>query len=346
MDVIGNLRYLKKIYDRRNDKDFINKVNGIESADCIFVHHLGNKNEDKMICFINIDTPYSGWFGMMNNILLQLAYADKYSMTPVISLAKSELYSDEDDYRNLDLFEYYYVQPTSISIEEALSSKNVVKSKFYNSPYGYDAFRNYDQDSAETQFMAGLIEKYIKFNNITLEHVKASSDKIINGKRTLGVHVRGTDYKAGYDNHPMYIPIQDYIATVKEILSAELYDQIFVASDEEDAVTAFEDEFGDLVVFNNAYRASGDTNVGIHTSTLQEKRKNHKYLLGLEVLTDMYTLSCCDGIIGCQSNVVYHAIINKLSRKEKYSDLRILFRGMYKSDKNSVKEMKKRSSVK
>ena len=58
------------------------------------------------------------------------------------------------------------------------------------------------------------------------------------------------------------------------------------------------------------------------------ERENHHYKLGLEVLRDMYTLSCCNGIIAGLSNVSIFARIVKLSRGCDFEFMNYLNKGI------------------
>ena len=70
------------------------------------------------------------------------------------------------------------------------------------------------------------------------------------------MHFRGTDYRRQYNNHPVFITINQEIEKVKETFEAGNYEVIFLATDEQEAVEAFKREFGSgLKYFDDTWRA-------------------------------------------------------------------------------------------
>lgn len=72
---------------------------------------------------------------------------------------------------------------------------------------------------------------------------------IFDDSKILGVHFRGTDYKAGYQNHPVAVQIEQTIAQVKKCLEKNAFQKIFLATDEKSAVERFEKEFPGKVFY-------------------------------------------------------------------------------------------------
>lgn len=46
-------------------------------------------------------------------------------------------------------------------------------------------------------------------------------DSTIRGKRAIGVHVRGTDFKRNYKGHPVKIGTEEYLEAAKKCLLQE-----------------------------------------------------------------------------------------------------------------------------
>lgn len=93
------------------------------------------------------------------------------------------------------------------------------------------------------------------------------------------------------------------------------YEQIFLATDENSAVQSFKERFGDRVkTYADTYRdEDGDDSIAFSSSD----RRMHKYLLGLEVLRDEYTLTQCDGLVCGYSNVTFMARIMRRAWNKK-----------------------------
>lgn len=323
------------------DSNLRNNILKIKTSNFIFIRNNGEKNANNILYFLKVNLKYSGWFSMMNHVLSGLVWADNYHMTPIISLGNSQLYSDTGkENENKELYEYFYKQPTGLTIEDINHSKYVVYSEPCHFEYIFTKGRNFDQESKEILKLAEITRKYISLNETTQTYISIKISGLLKNKKTIGVHVRGTDFKKGFNNHAKYVPVDKYVENVKKIMSCGLYEQIFLATDEESTILCFLKEFGDKVVYHDVFRASGTTDVGIHCTN--STREHHKYTLGLEVLLDMFTLSHCDVLIGCKSGVVFHAIINKVAGNKKYDDICIIDMGTYKSNHKSQKEIQRR----
>lgn len=139
--------------------------------------------------------------------------------------------------------------------------------------------------------------------------------------------MRGADFKRHYKNHPNMVSTDEYLSAVDTAMNENAFEQIFLATDDLEAIEVFKSKYGDKVVFyNDVIRTDGDETVMKSTS----ERENHHYKLGLEVLRDMYTLSYCDGIIAGLSNVSIFARIVKLSRGSDFEFMNYLNKGIKK----------------
>ena len=61
-------------------------------------------------------------------------------------------------------------------------------------------------------------------------------DSTIRGKRAIGVHVRGTDFKRNYKGHPVKIGTEEYLEAAKKMFAAGKYDMVFLATDDSEAI--------------------------------------------------------------------------------------------------------------
>lgn len=147
----------------------------------------------------------------------------------------------------------------------------------------------------------------------------------LKGKKILGVHARGTDFKRNYNGHPIAVTAQEYLAEAKNLVETGEYDRIFLATDDTNAVRLFRNEFGSKILYyDDVTRGEGNETVMKSDST----RDDHHYKLGLEVLRDMYTLASCDGLVAGLSQVSFAARIQKFSWNQQYVDLKILDKGI------------------
>ena len=173
--------------------------------------------------------------------------------------------------------------------------------------------------------LAEVTAKYIRLNSTVNGWMEIQMQKMHNGEKTLGVHVRGTDFKRNYKGHPIKVSTEEYLQTAKKVFEEKQYDRVFLATDDLEALNQFKNVFGNhLYYYEDVIRSAGDETVMKSDVT----RENHHYLLGLEVLRDMCTLAECDGMIAGLSQVSLSARIWKKSQNKEFSDLYILDKGM------------------
>ena len=147
---------------------------------------------------------------------------------------------------------------------------------------------------------------------------------------TLGVHVRGTDFNNHLYDHPTQVTSNQHVEVALNAMEKYGFTKVFVATDEEKILEQFKTVFGDnLVYYSDVYRSTDGK--AVHLSNVA--RENHKYLAGLEVLRDMYTLSYCKGFIAGISMVSTSVLITKESRNEKFVYKNIIDNGINKSGK-------------
>lgn len=301
----------------------------------------GNINKDKCIYHIQFGDVTHGFFALFRKLLKYLAYADRFGFYPVVEWSREIPYAEEKTIRGtLNPFEYYFEQPMGISVKEMEQSYNVFQSEEIHVT---DFFLDNEIDDGEDGYLLSeiflgklseIVKKYIHMNQWTEQYMEKEIDCLLQEKKTVGVHVRGSDYKMGYNNHPTIVPTEDYIQEVKKLLDSGRYEQVFLATDDEEALQLFIDEFGEkLVYYHDVVRTSGKVSVAFSGS----KRENHKYLLGLEVLRDMLSLATCNGLVAGISQVSICARIVKKSWDIEYEDTEILDRGINHTKNNFVR---------
>lgn len=108
------------------------------------------------------------------------------------------------------------------------------------------------------------------------------------------------------------------------------YEQVFVATDDVKCLKELKQKINiPLVYYKNTMRSCGKKSVAYERS----ERKNNNYLLGYEVLKDAYTLSACDGFIGCLSQVDIFVQIIKKSKGQEFVSLKIIDKGVFANDR-------------
>lgn len=301
------------------------------------IMNWGSENKDKTLYYIKEkNVTRLGFFALYRRWLDYLYFADICGYVPVICTDSRFVYKEKKAVHNTtNPFEYYFMQPAGISVAEAGHSNRVVLSNNIHREMveliltgaggGYKYTKRY------MLLMAHVAAKYIKFNLHTQSYMEESLTKINFEKdKMLGVHMRGTDYREMYHDHPVYVTEEECFTQVDRLLNKSLYDKIFLATDDERILEKFIYRYGDrLCFYEDVARSRQNKSIAFHQST----REQNKYLLGMEVIRDMYTLAMCAGLVAGVSQVSICAQIHKLSKKEKYMDKIIIDKGIYSNQK-------------
>ncbi len=278
---------------------------------------------------IYLEESGSGFFADQNRLLALLYFADFYDLVPVVRYHPNYRYAEKHPVNNTDNpFEYYFIQPGGITLTEAMTSKRVLKSQKENTllagslnmdKNGYMRSEEYINE------LGRIAAKYIRLNDIVRNDIETNIRKLLGVGKTLAVHVRGTDFKRNYNGHPITIDTGEYLEQALLIMNRGKYEQVFLATDTCEATWLFREAFGDKLICYQEVTRSDGTETVMNSSS---ERENHRYLLGLEVLRDMYTLAACSGLIAGLSQVSIAARIQKKSYHEEYEDLVILNKGI------------------
>lgn len=333
------LSYWQRVVRRSRDLDFVQKVLEIDKDPfSVKIHRLGDRNPDKIILLYRGAMPTAGFGAQHRKALDVLAYADYFGFTPAIVYTPGYTYAEKEPVHGTDNgFEYYFAPPAAIGAREAAESAHVV---FYQDWYDSVArSRNGDSPSyipadAYIELAASMQKKYIRLNESVGPLVRREIEALLGNRRTLGVHVRGTDFAMNCTGHPVMVDGRDLLQSARKAMDTGLFEQIFLATDEAAAVERFERQFGKRLVYHRDAMRSAGGGVGVHFQ--QSGRKNHHYLLGLEILRDIYTLAACAGLVAGYSQVSFCARAVKLSGDERYAYVDLLDRGINRNRRHAV----------
>lgn len=327
----SRVHYIGKCIKKVREQEFVDFVlTADKDFNLIQFSQNGEENKNINIMIIHNVNSLNGFFAEFRCTLKLLAYAERYDFVPYVIYDNTYLYFEKDGVNNCyNPFEYYFEQVTDIPYNSIAKSYNIFDAKPVHS-YMIDVKHGMSPGSYVTTMeyleeLALIMRKYIRLNNSTDEYVRNSiQGLLLSDERVLGVHHRGTDYKKAYKGHPKCVTIEEKIQLVKTVI--DRYDKIFIATDEQEAIEMFLDNFGDKVCYyKDVYRGTSDISVAFSKSD----RQLHKYHLGLEVLRDMYTLARCDGLIAGMSQVSLCAQITKISEGKSYDYLNIVDKGIH-----------------
>lgn len=325
------LDYYYSCFEKRHDADVCEFVRG-QSFSTFKIEDSENCNnkDKKLVYYIKSGNVYSGFGAEFRRTLDALYFAWYYGFVPVIEYNKEYIYSEKEPINGTDNpYEYYFLQPSIISRREV----NKYKYILFREEHRRLAYRDfnitspYEVSDAYINAMGNIVKKFVHLNPTITDYLKKSFKKMgFLDSEILGIHYRGTDFKEGRKLHPKMIQIDKYLDAVDRIIENSKTDiKIFLATDDQAAITEFLKRYNDKVVFFNDTFRSQD-GAPVHFS--KSERKFHRYTLGLEILQDIIALSKCDYLIAGLSQVSFCARIFKISRGEKYKNKIILENGI------------------
>lgn len=307
----------------------------IEHPALVRIDHAGELFPNKLVYFVDIDDKgnNSGFFALWNNTIKRLQLAYRLHAVPVICWRNTAYSSDENE----NVFENYFLQPGAVTCAEALKCSNLVMSKPNDGFSNIEGFI-YDEQMDYFSTVVRLCKEYLKLAPKIEEQINIAQNALLPNCEVLGVHVRGTDFKMGLKGHPQRVLFEEYIAEAKKRMKEAEAKYIFLATDDKNALRLFKKEFGDkLLYYEDSFYGEG--NMGLHY--MAGERNRHKYLLGYEVIRDVYTLASCRYLIAGLSHVSFASRVINKAFKEPYQQAWIINKGINQAGITSKQVNKK-----
>ena len=318
------LYFFSKCFKERNNSEFIDKV--LETnPDWLYFEHRGEELPDKIVYDINIGRKGYGFFAEYRDMLDFLYFADEHGLVPSVEFG--ELFNYEPA-----SFTKYFKPVSGLSRVQVDKAKNVVTA-IDKHRYGLNRFATHDNAYGVTEeyvkTRAVVTSKFIELSDDMQSFYEASKTLFGDMTKVLGVHVRGTDFKAGYIDHPAFVTFEEYLDKTIEIMDANGFEKVFIATDDDGALELFKNRLGDkLLFFTDVNRASGDKAVVFDDNDISA------FELGKQVLRDMMTLAACGGIIMGLSNVGVCALITNRAKFDEYRSVTIIDKGINKTGRD------------
>ena len=257
--------------------------------------------KNKKVCVIQVMGPNLGLFADFARILAGIAYADRRNMLPVADMKTfNNLYLYDDEVGVKNSWEYYFTQPSGISVDEAFSMKNFMTIDSVLCPNPRQRVQFFYNKYGQLDYWRNICKEYINFTPEVLARLEAMKTAH-QGKRILGVLVRGTDYAASRPKgHPIPPTAEQAIEKVQEVMKSENFDSVYLATEDKIILEKFQAAFNDRLILPEAEYINYDYSKGNWLANYESNRQNDKYLRGLEYLVSMLFLAkCCKGFITC-----------------------------------------------
>lgn len=308
-----------QMYKYRKDGEYIGLIRGLRDNPNIVNLHVDEVKFEKPVCLIEAGGENDGFFASVRWALDGLYFCDQYGFTPVLKFSDHSLYRDDLIFPTKNAFDYYFDQPADIELRDIeghsyiqYSSRNRLLAESLNGGVNYCVSERYEEE------MSKVMKKYLHFNSETQKKINEAVNSRNISQDVLGVHIRGTDYKNNYKNHPVYISPEEYDPFIREAMDSGKFSKIFLATDDQEILEEFIRKYGKESVMYAEKNCRERGNEGVHTSDCS------RFQAGMEVICDMASLSYCGGLISGLSQVGIMARIYKRSRDEMYNyDIKI-----------------------
>jgi len=282
------LDFIKKKY-LHNDANVLNKIKSkfnFKGTDCT-INSFGEMNKDKIFYVIQ-RSPGAGLFSNLIFILNHLNIAQKHGFIPFIDMENfSTIYNEKNKIFNTkNAWEYYFEPVSKFSKKDVYKSKKVIitHNKFYK-------FFSHNLHEFNTIF-----KKYIKIKKIYNTKANIFIKKNFLNKKILAVHYRGTSYKTSA-GHPYPTTFKQITKKIDRLIYKKNYQKIFLCTEDLNMFNKLKKKYDNNICYYNSFRSKKDD------AFIKYPRKNHRYLLGEEILIESFIISKCHGFIFVDSNV-------------------------------------------
>ncbi len=263
--------------------------------------------------FVIGPTPGEGFFSSFLGVLNNIIWAEKNHKVPVVYWNEGCCYAKMD---GSNAWEYYFYPVSNLTYERgnALHSclgvaDGVTISHIFQSNRSYF-------DQTYRFVVKEILDRYIEVKPGISEEVDTFYEKNMKGKKTIGIHLRGTDKAGGKRgqeiknaeikerkekdlarNQKLSLLLLGAAERIANTFDEEV--QFFIASDDESLLDLAKKKLRGALIYCNAHRSQD----GAPVHTTKGGSERDAALLGKEVLVDALLLSKCDFFIYSYSSV-------------------------------------------
>lgn len=242
---------------------------------------------------ISIKSKHCGFFGDLAMTLNAICFAEITGLRFDVDWDKRSLYFDAAAGQNV--WHYFFTPP----LQSRKSRKISLSLPYFPDAFGFPVYDNL----SERKSIGIAIERYCtpkpEISEIIENYVRENFSSIAN----LGVHYRGTDAAAGFENRKC-AKLECLETRIADWLKQNQDGRIFLASDDASGVELLKSKFGPSLHSRDCIRSDNGKSIHGHyddgfTGTGYEK--------GLDVLVDASLLSRCDLMLNQGSRVAWFA---------------------------------------
>ena len=239
-------------------------------------------------------SPGAGFFSNFFYVLNHLKIADEGGYVPIIDFENFPNWYNENESinGNRNSWAYYFDQVSSYALDEVYSSNSFIVT---SGKWLENMKRNITEDFS----LKNIFHKYISIHENIINECNAFERKHFSEGGVLGVHLRGGDLRT--EAAHAFPPTKKQISNnINLLINSGSFSKIFLVTENLELFNFMNSEFPGLICSLDSYRSFGNT-------YLEYPRKNHRYLLGKEILQEAILLSKCSQILCGESNVTEFA---------------------------------------
>lgn len=276
---------------------------------------MGNKNKEKTIFLMDLDTTTCGLVDIMKYGYAWVQIARSRGWVPVMKIDSFPNQYLEKAGENM--WEYFFEPVSELSVSEAMQSEHVISAREnevkFDDTYGsiYLAeFETLFQEEMKyhsgktfecTVRRNGELEKYLQ-NSLLPEFREV-------GNRILGVVARGTDYRkevtqkrSGYKSNAQLKDIRQVIRRCREIAAVWNCNFIFIATEDEVYFQSFMREFDKALLSVPQKRLEiAENDETLYISEKLVLKSGERKVFAMQYLLTIYCLSKCNILISNMS---------------------------------------------
>ena len=208
---------------------------------------LGEKNPEKTIFLIDVSAPSAGIGDLVKIVQAYAGVARERGWTPVAWLHNTQ-YSDDP---GTDLWREWFAPLSDVTLEDALHSARVILGKENGTSVAGGT-----TDSAWNPYL----EYYLKGPTLRLSDELSrryeNSFDVRPDENSLGVVIRGSDLLA-YIHSGKRLVLDELIERVTMIRTEGHFSKVFLATEEEESLAAFQSAMGEDLLFVEQKRIRG-----------------------------------------------------------------------------------------
>jgi len=273
------------------------------------LHPVPNGYAEKPVLLMSGDMRFQGIFCDLRVFIKWIWFCEKMNYTPVVDMCHMpNLYLEDDLIGAENSYEYYYHQPTSLTLEEALKAKKVIPVNWSRASIHFNRYQRKKakmmvesdsllEDDMQHEFKR-IFNQYFHLKDEAAEFVDKQWNALVQpGERVLGLLCRGTDYLNNRPKgHHVQPTMEQIVAKVNEVVTDYAIDKIFAATEDAAILAQLRSQFGDKLVYIDCPRVD-ITKSSEAVATAFRNQKVDRKMNGMYYLASIYCLARCNCLV-------------------------------------------------